>query len=171
MWHVTYLHYQNLPSHIYKQHTLFSHMVHPIAGLSLPQIPMSLSTPEDILSQILIPTLTRRPTPGDLERDLIALLVCQDGLGIKVPPLAFFTTYHGTRLHTPQRSIQTLAWLCYGWQPANLPTNCICGALFSVEHVLLHCMCQKGLPTLRHNEVRDMTAQMLTEVSSEVCLL
>lgn len=126
---------------------------------------------EDILSQKLIPTLTRRPTPGDLERDLIALLVCQDGLGIKVPPLAFFTTYHGTRLHTPQRSIQTLAWLCYGWQPANLPTNCICGALFSVEHVLLHCMCQKGLPTLRHNEVRDMTAQLLTEVSSEVCLL
>ena len=39
---------------------------------------------------------------------------------------------------------------------------------FSVEHVL---SCPKGgLPSLRHNEVRDLTATLLTEVCSQVCV-
>ena len=55
--------------------------------------------------------------------------------------------------------------LRYGWQPVDLPTKCVCGASFSVEHAL---SCPKGgFPTLRYNEVRDITAQLLTEVCSE----
>ena len=42
------------------------------------------------------------------------------------------------------------------------------GASFSVEYVL---SCPKGgLPSLRHNEIRDLTANLLTEVCSLVCV-
>ena len=43
---------------------------------------------------------------------------------------------------------------------------CACGSSFSVDHVL---SCPKGgLPSLRHNDVRDLTASLLTEVCSQV---
>lgn len=56
--------------------------------------------------------------------------------------------------------------LRYGWIPAHFPTECICGLEFSVEHAL---SCKRGgFPTLRHNEVRDLTATLLTEVCPNV---
>ena len=57
--------------------------------------------------------------------------------------------------------------LHYGWPPLRTPTLCACGASFSVDHVL---SCPKGgLPSLRHNEIRDLTATLLTEMCSQVC--
>ena len=51
---------------------------------------------------------------------------------------------------------------------SRLPTKCGCGSNFSVEHTL---SCAKGgFPTLRHNEIRDITTSLLTEVCSEVCI-
>ena len=56
--------------------------------------------------------------------------------------------------------------LRYGWSPANAPLNCACGTLFSVEHVL---SCPKGgYPSIRHNEIRDLTASLLSEVCHNV---
>ena len=56
--------------------------------------------------------------------------------------------------------------LCYGWLPLRTPANCVCGTSFSVEHAL---SCPKGgLPLIRHNEIRDLTAKLLTEVCSQV---
>ncbi len=47
-----------------------------------------------------------------------------------------------------------------------LPTNCDCGKAFSTEHAL---SCAKGgFPTIRHNEIRDLTADLLTEVCNDV---
>ena len=44
----------------------------------------------------------------------------------------------------------------------------MCGASFSVEHVL---SCPKGgFPSIRHNELRDLTASLLTEVCNDVCV-
>ncbi len=58
--------------------------------------------------------------------------------------------------------------LRYGWLPARTPINCDCGTQFSVEHAL---SCPKGgFPSLRHNEIRDMTADILTEVCNDVCI-
>ena len=56
--------------------------------------------------------------------------------------------------------------LRYGWIPSHLPFKCECGKTFSVEHEL---SCSKGgFPTLRHNEIQDITASLLTEVCSKV---
>ena len=56
--------------------------------------------------------------------------------------------------------------LRYGWQPQHLPSHCSCGQLFSVSHAL---MCPTGgYPTLRHNEIRDLTADLLREVCHDV---
>ena len=73
--------------------------------------------------------------------------------------------------------------LRYNWQPIRTPLSCCCGAIdrrrklpssiyggakFSVEHVL---SCPKGgFPSLRHNEIRDLTANLLTEVCSNVSI-
>ena len=56
--------------------------------------------------------------------------------------------------------------LRYGWSPANAPLNCACDTHFSVEHVL---SCPKGgYPSIRHNEIRDLTATLLSEVCHNV---
>ena len=48
------------------------------------------------------------------------------------------------------------------------PSLCAGGAPFSVEHVL---SCPKGgLPSLRHNEIRDLTTNLPTEICSQVCV-
>ena len=58
--------------------------------------------------------------------------------------------------------------LRYGWQPANVPTNCSCGSLFFVEHAL---SCPKGgFPSLRHNEVRDLTVNLMAEVCHNISI-
>ena len=58
--------------------------------------------------------------------------------------------------------------LRYNWQPLQAPSSCECGAKFSVEHAL---SCPKGgFPSIRHNEIRDLTANLLTEVCSDVCI-
>ena len=56
----------------------------------------------------------------------------------------------------------------YGWQLKNIPTHCPCGSGFSVEHAL---SCPKGgVMIMRHNEVRDLTANLMSEVSHDVCI-
>ena len=56
--------------------------------------------------------------------------------------------------------------LRYGWDPVRLPQYCVCGKKFSVEHAFT---CPKGgFPSIRQNEIRDLTAGLLTEVCHEV---
>ena len=48
----------------------------------------------------------------------------------------------------------------------SLPTDCVCGVKFSVQHAM---SCKKGgFVTLRHNGLRDVTASYLTEVCKDV---
>ena len=70
----------------------------------------------------------------------------------------------GFSLH--KRAFADAIALRYGWTPPNLPTHCGCGVSFSVEHSL---SCPKGgFPTIRHNQLRNMTASLLTEVCHDV---
>ena len=56
--------------------------------------------------------------------------------------------------------------LRYGWPLPRLPSKCACGDSFNVSHAL---SCKKGgFVTQRHNELRDMTADLLSEVCHDV---
>ena len=73
---------------------------------------------------------------------------------------------HGFTLH--KRAIRDAICLRYGWLPAHVPVNCACGSSFSVQHVL---SCPKGgYPSIRHNEIRDLTANLLTETCHGVAI-
>ena len=73
---------------------------------------------------------------------------------------------HGFALH--KQAFRDAIALRYGWTPANLPTNCACGQPFSVHHAL---SCPKGgYPSIRHNEIRDLTANLLTEICPGVAV-
>ena len=54
----------------------------------------------------------------------------------------------------------------FGWMPSRTPSHCTCGTNFSVDHAL---SCPKGgFPSICHNEVRDITAELLSEVCHDV---
>ena len=73
---------------------------------------------------------------------------------------------HGFALH--KGAFHNALALRYGWTPDRLPAKCACGSTFSVEHAL---SCAKGgFPSIRHNEIRDLTATLLTEVCHDVCI-
>ena len=54
--------------------------------------------------------------------------------------------------------------LRYGRQLQQLPSTCACGAKVSADHSL---SCPKGGPSLCHNDIRDVTASLLTEICHE----
>ena len=55
--------------------------------------------------------------------------------------------------------------LHYHWLPSSCPTSCACGHSFTIEP------CPKGrFPSLKHNEVRDLTANLLSEVCNNVVI-
>ena len=56
----------------------------------------------------------------------------------------------------------------YGWELTRLPENCECGAKFNIKHAL---SCKKGgFISLRHNEIRNITACLLKGVCRDVCV-
>ena len=56
--------------------------------------------------------------------------------------------------------------LHYGFTPSLLPSHCVCGKDFTLSHTL---SCPHGaFPIIRHNEVRDLTASLMTEVCHDV---
>ena len=71
-----------------------------------------------------------------------------------------------TWFFSPQGCLCRCLALRYGWAPSRTPTSCACGANFTVEHVL---SCPLGgFPSIRHNEIRDITANLLSEVCNDV---
>ncbi len=56
--------------------------------------------------------------------------------------------------------------LRYAWHIPHQPETCACGKSFDVNHAMI---CPKGgFPIIRHNEVRDITADLLTEICHDV---
>ena len=56
--------------------------------------------------------------------------------------------------------------LRYGWRLANIPSTCSCGSKMDIQHAM---SCKKGgFVTIRHNNVRDLTANLLNEVCNDV---
>ena len=214
----------------------------------IPNIADKFSPLDDVLRSDLLPALTGRPPPSDLEFALFALPARLGGLGIRIPSKAAEGEFQSSLLVTsplkdhilsqnseygyetiveqlqckatisklnreksvndandlydhlqvPLQRAMDLArekgastWLTvlpltehgfslhksafhdamalrYGWSPTKIPYKCDCGNGMTVEHAL---SCAKGgFPTLRHNEIRDFTANLLTEVCNDVCV-
>ena len=71
---------------------------------------------------------------------------------------------HGFALH--KGAFRDAIALRYGWSLEFCPSSCACGAQFDTEH-LLTCS-QGGYISLRHNELRDLTADLMKDVCSDV---
>ena len=73
---------------------------------------------------------------------------------------------HGFALH--KGAFRDALCLRYGWRPPLLPSQCVYDKSFTVEHAL---SCPYGgFPTIRHNEVRDITAHLMSDVCHNVGL-
>ena len=71
---------------------------------------------------------------------------------------------HGFLLHKGE--FRDALCLRYGCNLRNTPISCNCGTPFSVDHAMT---CQMGgIPTIRHNEIRDITATLLTDICHNV---
>ena len=232
-------------------HDAFSALTH---GLTSKWIYLSRTTPDigpllkpldDALRSDLLPALTGRPPPSDMEYALFALPARLGGLGIGIPSRIAPRELHSSLLitstlcncilsqypeygyeivakqleskalvrqennstdadeifkHLPQPLQRAMdlakekgssTWLTtlplaehgftlhkgafhdalalrYGWAPSEMPSTCTCGSKFSVEHALSCAM--GGYPSIRHNEIRNLTATLLTEVCNDVCI-
>ena len=73
---------------------------------------------------------------------------------------------HGFSLH--KSAFRDALCLRYGWQPQLLPTTCTCGHSFTIDHAL--CCPTGAFPIVRHDELRDLTADLLSEVCHDVCI-
>ena len=97
-----------------------------------------------------------------LQRSL--LLSSEKGLS------SWFTTIplsdHGYTLH--KGAFRDALCLRYGWQPTSLPSSCVCGKSMTVEHTFHDQLLLWWLPSIRHNELRDITASLLSEVCHNV---
>ena len=71
---------------------------------------------------------------------------------------------HGFALH--EVAFRNAICLRYGWRPPLLPSQCVCNKTFSMEHAL-SCPCG-GFPTIHHNEIRDITAHLMSDVCHNV---
>ena len=68
--------------------------------------------------------------------------------------------------HLEKQSFRDALYLRYAVPLPRLPQKCVCGAPFNEVHGL---NCQRGgFVVIRHNEVRDLTAELLAEVCNDV---
>eukprot|EP00731_Ephydatia_muelleri_P016081 Em0009g505a len=71
---------------------------------------------------------------------------------------------HG--FHLNKGEFRDALCLRYDWSLPNVPQHCSCGKQFSVDHAMT---CHLGgYLTVRHNDIRDFTASLLTEVCHNV---
>ena len=58
--------------------------------------------------------------------------------------------------------------LSYGWTLLNTPSHCVCGQTFTTDHAM---MCRYGgLTFVRHNDLRDITAELLSTMCNDVAI-
>ena len=71
---------------------------------------------------------------------------------------------HG--FHLSKRQFWDAIRLRYGWPLTNIPASCGCGKTFNVAHAL---SCHLGgFTSIRHNELRDLTADLLQQACHDV---
>ena len=71
---------------------------------------------------------------------------------------------HDFLLH--KSDFQDAVCLRYGWPLPHLPTECICSTSFTVNQAFT--CSHGGYPTIHHNEIRDLIAQLMSEVCPNI---
>ena len=65
-----------------------------------------------------------------------------------------------------KREFRDAVRLRYDWPIPDNPSVCVCGSMFTVDHAMI---CQRGgLVIQRHNEIRDLQAELLDMVCYDV---
>ena len=65
-----------------------------------------------------------------------------------------------------KREFKDAIHLRYDWQISDIPSACVCGDVFYVDHAMV---CRReGFIIQRHNELRDLEAEMLKMVCNDV---
>lgn len=65
-----------------------------------------------------------------------------------------------------KREFRDAIKLRYNWEISELPKTCVCGDIFDVDHAMI---CKKGGYVIqRHNEIRDLEAELLGTVCKDV---
>ncbi len=98
--------------------------------------------------------------PSSLQRAVESSKECGASSWLTALPIS----EHGFDLH--KGAFRDALCLRYGWQPPLLPAHCVCGKQFSVDHAL-SCPCG-GFTSIRHNEIRNITAHLMSEVCHNV---
>ena len=113
----------------------------------------------------------RRKLAGDataihnaLPNELRACATAAQERGVSAWLTALPIAQHGFALNKSE--FRDAIAMRYNWPLQRVPENCACGQAFSVHHALI-CRCG-GFITHRHNQVRDFTANLLREVSTNV---
>ena len=107
-------------------------------------------------------SVTKEQLPPRMKRAVIAAEEKGSSSWLTALPLADF----GFSLSKGE--CQDALNLRYGWTPPRLPSLCVCGDSFNIDHAL---SCSHGgYLGLRHNEVRDLLGELLDETCSNVCL-
>ena len=74
--------------------------------------------------------------------------------------------YRWLPISEPDNRCTDALCLRYGWIPSHPPSHCVCVKAFSVSHAF---SCPHGaFPIIRHNDIRDLTARLLSEVCHDV---
>ena len=65
-----------------------------------------------------------------------------------------------------KREFKDAIHLRYNWDMNDIPSVCVCGDVFNIDHAMI---CRRvGFIIQRHNEVRDLQAEMLNMVCYDV---
>ena len=96
--------------------------------------------------------------PENMKRCLILAQEKGASSWLTVKPLR----QHGFTLH--KSAFHDALALRYDWPLFNLQEKCVCGKNFSPDHAM---SCPTGgLPSMRHNEIRDILGKLISEVST-----
>ena len=67
-----------------------------------------------------------------------------------------------------KREFHDAVKLRYNWPVDDIPSTCACGEAFTVDHSMICKLHVGGCVTQRHNELRDLGAELLRMVCSDV---
>ena len=128
----------------------------------IPCLQQARSTIRQSRQQIMTSSLVNIKSRVDppLQRTIELISVKCSSLWLTALPL------QEQRFHLNKQEFRDALCLRYGWQLANIPSHCVCGTSFSVDHAMI---CRHGgLTFIHHNELRDLTAEWLQEVCHDV---